>query len=97
MGIITFIFYLHIYNHLYVSNTLDLHYIPSYHKQAVDNLVDLKQPFYFNTTELSLSPELKLLNHSYFKTSYKKNIKFLKIKVEIENKSQFVEEIKKII
>ena len=29
--------------------------------------------------------------------SYRKNIKFLKIKVEIENKSQFIEEIKKII
>ena len=29
--------------------------------------------------------------------SYRKNIKFLKIKVEIDNKSQFMEEIKKII
>jgi len=29
--------------------------------------------------------------------NYKKNIKHLKIKVEIENKSQFIEEIKKII
>ena len=29
--------------------------------------------------------------------SYRKNIKFLKIKVEIENKSQFMEDIKKII
>jgi len=29
--------------------------------------------------------------------NYKKNIKFLKIKVEIENKNQFIEEIKKII
>jgi tetraacyldisaccharide-1-P 4'-kinase len=35
----------------------------------------------------------------YFRISenYKKNIKCLKIKVEIENKSQFIEEIKKII
>jgi len=29
--------------------------------------------------------------------NYKKNIKFLKIKIEIENKNQFIEEIKKII
>jgi len=35
----------------------------------------------------------------YFRISenYKKNIKCLKIKVEIENKNQFIEEIKKII
>ena len=35
----------------------------------------------------------------YFRISenYKKNIKCLKIKIEIENKSQFIEEIKKII
>jgi len=35
----------------------------------------------------------------YFRISenYKKNIQYLKIKVEIENKSQFIEEIKKII
>jgi len=35
----------------------------------------------------------------YFRISenHKKNIKCLKIKVEIENKNQFIEEIKKII
>ena len=35
----------------------------------------------------------------YFRISesYRKNIKFLKIKIEIEKKNQFVEEIKKII
>ena len=35
----------------------------------------------------------------YFRISenYKKNIKCLKIKIEIENKNQFIEEIKKII
>ena len=29
--------------------------------------------------------------------NYKKNINFLKIKVEIENRNQFIDEIKKII
>ena len=35
----------------------------------------------------------------YFRISekYKKNIKCLKIKIEIENKNQFIDEIKKII
>ena len=35
----------------------------------------------------------------YFRISgiYKKNIKFLKIKVEIDNKKKFIDEIKKII
>ena len=35
----------------------------------------------------------------YFRISesYRKNFKCLKIKVEIENKAQFIEEIKKII
>ena len=46
---ITLIFYLHIYNHVYVSNTLDIQYILSYNKQAIDNLVDLKEPFLFRT------------------------------------------------
>ena len=40
--IVTLIFYVHIYNHLYVNNKLDIQYIPCYYKQAVDDLVDLK-------------------------------------------------------
>ena len=70
--IITLIFYVHIYNHLYVSNHLDLHYIPSYHKQAVDNLIDLKVPFYHSVNELTLPQSLFLFKNSNMKTIIKK-------------------------
>lgn len=58
--ILTLIFYLHIYNHVYVSNTLDIQYIPSYNKQAIDNLVDLKEPFFISLHELNLKSNLAL-------------------------------------
>ena len=63
--------------------------------------------YLYSTKELeSLSNEAKKNNtilltteKDYFRISeiYKRNISFLKIKIEIENKNQFIDEIKKII
>ena len=63
--------------------------------------------YLYSTRELeSLSNEAKKNNtilltteKDYFRISeiYKRNISFLKIKIEIENKNQFIDEIKKII
>ena len=61
-----------------------------YSKKELDNL--LSQIKENNTILLTTEKD-------YFRISenYKENIKCLKIKIEIENKSQFIEEIKKII
>lgn len=70
--IITLIFYVHIYNHLYVNNTLDIQYIPSYYKRALDNLVDIKTPFYFNTDDIDLPDTLLLFKNNNMKDKIKK-------------------------
>ena len=56
------ILYLHIYNHLYVSNIIDIKLIPEYNKQYIDNLVEQKEPFFFQTTELNIDSELNISN-----------------------------------
>ena len=71
--IVTLIFYVHIYNHLYVNNKLDIQYIPSYYKQAVDDLVDLKSPFYFKTNEIQLPKSLLLFKNNGMKDLIKQN------------------------
>ena len=66
---------------------------PDHHKYSEEELENLlnkskDKNFILLTTE-----------KDYFRISenYKKNIEYLKIKIEIENKNQFIEEIKKII
>ena len=71
--IVTLIFYVHIYNHLYVNNKLDIQYIPCYYKQAVDDLVDLKTPFYFKTNEIQLPKSLLLFKNNGMKDLIKQN------------------------
>jgi len=66
---------------------------PDHHKYSEKELENLLSKIKENDTTL-LTTEKDYLRIS---ESYRKNIKFLKIKVEIENKSQFIEEIKKII
>ena len=66
---------------------------PDNHKYSKKELENLLSKIKENDTTL-LTTEKDYLRIS---ESYRKNIKFLKIKVEIENKSQFIEEIKKII
>ena len=61
-----------------------------YSEKQLENLLDKvkKNDHVLVTTE-----------KDYFRISekYKKNIKFLKIKINIEDKNQFIEEIKKVI
>ena len=66
---------------------------PDHHKYSEKELENLLSKIKENNTILLTTEK------DYFRISEscRKNIKFLKIKVEIENKSQFIEEIKKII
>ena len=66
---------------------------PDHHKYSEKELNNLLNKIKENNTILLTSEK------DYFRISesYKKNIKCLKIKVEIENRNQFIEEIKKII
>jgi len=77
-------------NNLNIIETIKF---PDHHKYSVKELENLlnkskDKNFILLTTE-----------KDYFRISenYKKNIEYLKIKIEIENKNQFIEEIKKII
>ena len=66
---------------------------PDHHKYSEKELENLLSKIKENNAILLTTEK------DYFRISesFKKNIKCLKIKVEIENKSQFIEEIKKII
>ena len=66
---------------------------PDHHQYSEKELKNLLSKIKENNTILLTTEK------DYFRIfeSFRKNIKFLKIKVEIENKIQFVEEIKKII
>ena len=66
---------------------------PDHHKYSEKELENLLNKIKENNAILLTTEK------DYFRISqnYKKNIECLKIKVEIENKSQFIEEIKKII
>ena len=66
---------------------------PDHYKYSEKDLENLLNKIKENNTILLTTEK------DYFRIveSHKKNIKYLKIKVEIENRSQFIEEIKKII
>ena len=74
-------------------NAVETIKFPDHHKYSEKELENLLSKIKENNTILLTTEK------DYFRIfeSYRKNIKFLKIKVEIENKSQFMEEIKKII
>ena len=83
-------FDLFIENKLNIVETIKF---PDHHKYSEKELVNL-----FNKIK-DKNSILVTTEKDYFRISenHKKNIKYLKIKVEIENKDQFIEEIKKII
>jgi len=77
-------------NKLNIINTIKF---PDHHKYSEKELENLLNKIKENNTILLTTEK------DYFRISknYKKNIKCLKINIEIENRSQFIEEIKKII
>jgi tetraacyldisaccharide 4'-kinase len=74
-------------------NIIETIKFPDHHKYSEKELENLLNKIKENNTVLLTTEK------DYFRISenYKKNIKCLKIKVEIENKNQFIDEIKKII
>jgi len=66
---------------------------PDHHKYSKNELEKLVNKVKNNDTILLTTEK------DYFRIfeTYKKNVKYLKIKVEIENRNQFIDEIKKII
>ena len=66
---------------------------PDHHKYSAKKIENLSNKAKENNAILLTTEK------DYFRIdeSYKKNIKYVKIKVEIENRDQFIEEIKKII
>ena len=81
---------------LLIENKLDIVEtikFPDHHKYSEKELVNLSNKIKDKNSILVTTEK------DYFKISevHKKNIKYLKIEVEIENKNQFIDEIKKII
>ena len=66
---------------------------PDHHKYSKEEMENLLNKIKENNTILLTTEK------DYFRISedYKKNIQFLKISIEIENKKQFIEEMKKVI
>jgi len=77
-------------NKLNIINTIKF---PDHHKYSEKELENLLNKTRDNNSILLTTEK------DYFRISekYKKNVKFLKIKIEIEKKNEFIEEIKKII
>ena len=77
-------------NNLNIVETIKF---PDHHKYSEKELENLLSKIKENNIILLTTEK------DYFRISenYKKNIKCLKIKVEVENKNKFIEEIKKII
>ncbi len=77
-------------NKLNIVETINF---PDHHKYSEKELENLLSKIKENNTVLLTTEK------DYFRIfeNYRKNIKFLKIKIEIENKSKFIEEIKKIV
>ena len=77
-------------NKLDIAETIEF---PDHHKYSEKELVNLSNKIKDKNSILVTTEK------DYFRISedHKKNIKYLKIEVEIENKNQFIEEIKKII
>ena len=81
---------------LLIENKLDIAEIiefPDHHKYSEKELVNLLNKIKDKNSTLLTTEK------DYFRISesHKKKIKYLKIKVEIEDKNQFIEEIKKVI
>ena len=74
-------------------NIIETIKFPDHHKYSEKELENLLNKMKKNDAILLTTEK------DYFRISgiYKKNIKFLKIKVEIDNKKKFIDEIKKII
>ena len=74
-------------------NIIETIKFPDHHKYSEKELENLLNKIKENNTVLLTTEK------DYFRISgnYKKNIQYIKIKIEIENKNQFIEEIKKII
>ena len=74
-------------------NIIETIKFPDHHKYSEQELENLLNKIKENNAVLLTTEK------DYFRISenYKKNIQCLKIKIEIENKNQFIEEIKKII
>ena len=83
-------FDLAIENKLDIAETIEF---PDHHKYSEKELVNLSNKIKDKNSILVTTEK------DYFRISedHKKNIKYLKIEVEIENKNQFIENIKKII
>ncbi len=77
-------------NNLNIVETIKF---PDHYKYSEQELENLLNKIKDNNSILLTTEK------DYFRISknFKKNIKYLKIKVEIENKNQFIEEIRKII
>ena len=77
-------------NKLDIAETIEF---PDHHKYSEKELVNLSNKIKDKNSILVTTEK------DYFRISedHKKNIKYLKIEVEIENKNQFIDEIKKII
>ena len=74
-------------------NIIETIKFPDHHKYSEKELENLLSKIKKNDTILLTTEKDYLRIYG----SYRKNIKFLKIKIEIENKNQFIDEIKKII
>jgi len=74
-------------------NIIEAIKFPDHHKYSEKELDNLLNKIKMNNATLLTTEK------DYFRIPdyYKKNIKFLKIKIKIENKNEFIEEIKKII
>ena len=77
-------------NKLDIAETIEF---PDHHKYSEKELVNLSNKIKDKNSILVTTEK------DYFRISedHKKNIKYLKIEIEIENKNQFIDEIKKII
>ena len=74
-------------------NIIETVKFPDHHKFSENDLKNLLKKIKENQSILLTTEK------DYFRISddYKKDIKYLKIKIKIENKNQFIEEIKKFI
>ena len=77
----------------YKINTIEKISFPDHHKYSEKELEDLINQVKENNTILLTTEK----DYFRIREKYKKKIHYLKIKVEIENQNQFIDEIKKII
>ena len=71
--LLSLFFYIHVYNHIYFSNILDLFFIPEYNLFDVNKLIENKNCFYFeyfNKSNLNLLKNELSPNSLYKSISY---------------------------